>query len=70
MPKSKPKNGTPSSSEFGQLRACLAQNGVSQAQIKAVIGTGAQGRSRAKITQLLREWMKGLPKQEAKEKIL
>lgn len=62
MPTSKPKNGTPPANEFGQLRSYLAQNGVSQAQITAVIGTGAQGRSRAEITQLLREWMKTLPK--------
>jgi len=62
MPKSKPKNGMPPQSEFGQLRAYLAQNGVSQEQIRAVIGTGARGRSRNEIAQILRDWFKTLPK--------
>lgn len=62
MPTKKNRGGIPSQNEFGKLRSYLAQNGVSQAQIKAVIGTGAQGRTRGKITQLLRDWMKGLPK--------
>lgn len=50
------------SSEFGQLRAFLAQNGVSQAQITEVIGVGAQGRTRAEIAAELRAWFKELPK--------
>lgn len=62
MPKSKPRSGTPPASEFGRLRSYLARNKVSQAQIRAVIGTGARGRSRSEIAQLLREWMQALPK--------
>ena len=60
--KSKPRNGEPPANEFGMLRSHLARMGVSQAQIKEVIGTGAKGRSRAEICDLLRAWMKDLPK--------
>lgn len=58
----KPRHDSPPANEFGQLRSFLARNGVSQAQITAVIGTGAQGRSRGEIAGLLREWMRELPK--------
>lgn len=44
-----PPNGTPGAAEFGMLRAYLAQHGMSQAQIRQAIGTGAQGRTRAQI---------------------
>ena len=58
----KSRNGTPDANGFGQLRSFLARSGVSQAQIREVIGTGAQGRSRDEIAQLLRDWMKTFPK--------
>ena len=48
--------------EFGQLRAFLALQGVSQADIKAAIGTITAGRSRAEIAQALRIWLKQRPK--------
>lgn len=56
MPTPKPKNGSPDANEFGKIRSFLARSGVSQAQIKEVIGNGAQGRSRAEIAALLRAW--------------
>lgn len=62
MPHNKPKNGVPSAAEFGLLRAYLAQNGVSQADITDAIGIGAQGRSRDEITTELRDWYKTRPK--------
>ena len=62
MPQFNPRDGTPPAAEFGKLRAYLARAGVSQAEITAIIGTGAQGRSRAEIVVLLKEWMKEFPK--------
>ena len=56
------KNETPSAAEFGQLRAYLAQNKVKQATITEVIGTGANGRTRAQIADTLRAWLKDRPK--------
>ena len=61
-PTIKTKAGSHDANEWGQLRAYLARNKVSQAQITAVIGTGAQGRSRGEIAEQLRAWMKTLPK--------
>ena len=58
----KPRNETPPANEFGKIRSFLARSGVSQAQIKDVIGTGAQGRSRDEIAQLLRDWLRTRPK--------
>ncbi|KKL83461.1 hypothetical protein LCGC14_1974490 [marine sediment metagenome] len=62
MPQSKPRDGTPSAAEFGQIRQYLARNGVSQAGITEVIGIGAQRRSRAEIVEELRAWLKTRPK--------
>ncbi len=62
MPTKKDKGGVPDANEFGMIRSFLARNGVSQAQITAVIGTGAQGRSKADIAALLRAWMRTLPR--------
>ncbi len=62
MPQSNPRNGVSPTAEFGQIRAYLAIQGVSQGEITTVIGTGAQGRSRAEIAELLRLWMRNLPK--------
>ena len=58
----KERDAIPSNGDFGQIRSFLARNKVSQAQITAVIGTGAQGRSRGEIAEQLRAWMKTLPK--------
>ena len=60
----KERDAIPSNGDFGQIRSFLARNKVSQAQITAVIGTGAQGRSRGEIAEQLRAWMKTLPKGE------
>lgn len=62
MPTKKPRNGVPNANEFGKIRSFLARNGVSQAQITEVVGVGAQGRSRAEIAGLLKDWFKILPK--------
>jgi len=52
----------PSPAEFGLLRAYLATQGVSQLDINDAIGVGAQGRTRAEITDELRAWLKTRPK--------
>jgi len=62
MPKAKPRDGTPSASEFGLLRAHLARSGVSQADITAVIGSNVGSRDRSVIVQLLCEWLRTRPK--------
>ena len=54
--------GPPDESEFGRLRAYLAQAGVSQAEIKDVIGDAPAGKTRAEIAELLRAWLKTRPK--------
>lgn len=56
----KNKNNVPSNGEFGQLRAFLARNNVSQMQIDAAIGIVPNGRSRLEITEQLRTWLKTL----------
>lgn len=43
--------------QFGQLRAWMARNGFSQRQINDAIGVGAQGRTRAQITDQLRGYL-------------
>ena len=53
--------GIPDAAEFGQLRSWLAINGFSQAWITSVIGTGADGRTRAEITADLTAGFKDLP---------
>jgi len=53
----KEKDGVPGAAEFGQLRAYLAQQGYSQAQIKDAVGTTPNGRTRAEITDQLVAWM-------------
>lgn len=59
---SKSKNEMPNASEFGQLRAYLAKAGVSQKQIKEVIGGKVNNRTRAQITEILLNWLRTLPK--------
>jgi len=61
MPSERSRHGETHPREFGQLRSYLARQGVKQAQIKAVVGTGAQGRSRGESVDLLRAWMRTLP---------
>lgn len=56
------KHESPDASEFGKIRAYLAQNKVKQADITAVIGNGANGRTRAQIADTLREWLRTRPK--------
>ncbi len=64
MPNPTPKlpNSTPSAAEFGQLRAFLAQSGVSQADIDKAVGTAAKGRTRAQIVRELIAWLLTLKK--------
>ncbi len=56
----KDKDGVPNANEFGQLRAYLAQNGMSQAQINRAVGTAPAGRTRLEITNELRGWLRTL----------
>lgn len=58
----KDKNEIPSAAEFGLIRAYLAQAGVSQAEITAVIGANVSGRTRAEIAADLRTWIGQLTK--------
>lgn len=57
---SKNKHNIPSNGEFGQLRAFLARNSVSQTRIDEAIGIVPNGRSRLEITEQLRTWLKTL----------
>ena len=59
---SKPRNQEPPVNEFGKIRSLLAQAGVKQADITAVIGNGSNGRTRAQIADELRAWLKTRPK--------
>ena len=61
MANDKPKDSEMTANEFGQLRAYLARQGVSQAAIKEWIGTSAQGRTRGEIADQLKENLKTLP---------
>ena len=56
------KNETPDAAEFGRLRAFLAQQGVKQAEIRDAVGTGANGRTRAQISQEIQAWLYTRPK--------
>lgn len=57
-----PPSANPSAAEFGQLRAFLAQNGVPQAEIDAAVGKTISKRTRAFITEQLRDWLALRPK--------
>lgn len=59
----KPANDQMPANEFGQLRAYLAQNSVSQAEIDEAIGTAASGRTRSEVADDLTAWLKTRPKQ-------
>lgn len=58
----KGKDEKQTAAEFGLLRAYLAKIGVTQAQINAAIGKTANKRTRAQIVDMLRAWLKDLPK--------
>jgi len=58
----KSPNETPSAAEFGLLRAYLARNGVSQAQIKEWVGNKPDGRTRAEIADGLKAHLVELTK--------
>lgn len=55
-------NEMPDAAEFGLLRAYLALQGVSQADITSVIGSNVGGQSRKEITDKLKAWFKTRPK--------
>ena len=55
-------DGLPTASEFGQLRAWLARQGVKQADIAAAIGNNVKGRSHRQIAAELCAWCRTLPK--------
>lgn len=57
MAQAKLPTDVPKAAEFGLLRAYLAQNQMSQAQIKAAIGQRPNGRTRAEIAAELRAWL-------------
>jgi len=59
------KNGIPDQAEFGELTAYLMRVGASRQQVAAILGDSPSGRTRAEIAELLRLWMKGLPKDNA-----
>lgn len=48
-----PPNGTPPAAEFRELRSFLKDRGWTQQEINQAVGTGANGRTRAKITREL-----------------
>ena len=58
----KEPNGTPGANEFGKMRSYLAQKGFSQAWIDVNVGTAPGGRTRAEITDELKQAMHFLPK--------
>ena len=58
----KPPYEIPSTAEFGLLRAYLARAGISQNDIKIIIGINPDGRTRSEITAELKEWLKELTK--------
>jgi len=57
-----PPDEMPSAAEFGLLRAYLARNDVSQAQIKEWVGIRPDGRTRAEITDELKAHLLELTK--------
>lgn len=56
----RPRNETPPQAEFGLLRAYLAQQSMSQAQINEAIGTQPRGRTSAQIAEELRGWLRAV----------
>jgi hypothetical protein len=62
MPTPKLPDAPVDAAAFGLLRAYLALQGVSQAQIREAIGGNPAGRTRAEIVEQLRLWLKDRPK--------
>ena len=59
MADNRPPHEPPPAAEWGQLRAWLAQNGFTQAQIREAIGQQPNGRTRAEIAAALIAWLTG-----------
>jgi hypothetical protein len=51
-----------SATNFGLLVAYLGQHGVAASAARAVIGRNPDGRTRAQIADILREWLRTRPK--------
>ncbi|MGB8644041.1 MAG: hypothetical protein WCF84_02300 [Anaerolineae bacterium] len=58
----KPKGQQPDANEWGKLRSFLAQQKMSQQQIKDAVGQQVNGRTRAQIAQELKNWLSLAPK--------
>ena len=59
----KPSNEKPDAAEMGQLRAYLAQQGCTQAQIKQATGTATVNfKTRGEYVELLKTLCKSFPK--------
>jgi len=58
----KPKDEAMGGPEFGQLRAYLAVQGISQAMIDEAVGTAPNGRTRNEVAADLRAWLRTRPK--------
>ncbi len=54
----KDKTTEPTSNEFGQLVAYMAQNGMTLKAAEDVIGNSPAGRTRQQITEELRTWLR------------
>lgn len=55
---SKPINEKPNASEYGQMVSFLAKHGVNPSDIRKKIGTSPNNRSRSKIIQELKNWLR------------
>jgi hypothetical protein len=51
--------------DFGKLRSFLAQNGITQEQIREAVGNNPNGRTRGEIADQLRAWLATRPKAQA-----
>lgn len=58
----KPSNESPDAAEFGLLRAHLATQGMSQAEITSVVGSNVSGQTRSEIAAKLKAYLKAAPK--------
>lgn len=58
----KPSNGVPDASEFGKIRNYLAQQGVSQVDIKTHLDDLPTGATRSEIADSLKTLCQGFPK--------
>lgn len=60
MPERKDRKQEPTAAEFGKLRAYLAQNGVSQSEIREAVEDSAG--TRGEIADKLRAWLRERPR--------